>query len=82
MEERNDEMNERLVPRTVRTRRLTQPHRADSPDETQHRHYLIYFIRVRPLMTRWPSKLTGDGAEETDRPADQSWQCCRGERRP
>lgn len=38
------------------------------------------FIKLRPLI-HWPSELTGDGAEETDWPPDQSRQCCREEQR-
>lgn len=47
-------------------------------DTAQSLSYL--FIKLRPLI-HWPSELTGDGAEETDWPPDQSRQCCREEQR-
>lgn len=67
----------------VLTRRPTQPHRADSPDEEKQKHSLIviallnqfptfpFFLKLGPLM-HLPGELTCDGAEETDWPTDQS----------
>lgn len=63
------------------------PGGSPSPTEltvlTRHSTVIISFIHLfifnSAETTRWPSKLTGDGAEETDGPADESRQCCRGE---